>query len=394
MPAGEPAAPLDEESTPATTPDGAAPAARDAGEDPKDDPPSPREGGSASSDRDGGTSSPSVMLDGGSSDGGAIAQLDGATSDGSTPTPVDAGPPVVTTWPRLESAQIGAPKKIAGGFGLAESPLWDHCGQRLLFPDVNANTIHQLGSDGKISAFMTNTYYANGLAFDRDGTLLMAQMGGGGGGRVSRRLKDGTVQIVVDKDPAGRAFYTVDDIVVHSDGTIYFTDGDFPHGPYLGFTLLGELSLYILRPNQPMKKLVSGHAVRGPNGVELSPDEQTLYLSSYFSSQIVKLKVAADGSLNTPSVFAGSLDNSDSFCVDAAGNIYAAMASGLQVVRPDGTRVKSIPITSVDGTTNCGFGGVDGKTLFITSWTDLYKIEGMPIPGLDWVKNRSLSCSP
>jgi gluconolactonase len=326
-------------------------------------------------------------------DAGGAAATDASTiADASAPN--DAAAPVDAAWPRLETAQIGAPKRVAGGYSLAESPLWDHCQKRLLYPDVNASVIHQLSSDGKVSNFMTSTYYANGLAFDVDGSLLMAQMGGGRGGRVARRNKDGTVQVLVDKDPRGQPFHTIDDLVVRSDGTIYFTDGDFPHGPYIGFTILGELALYVLKPGQPMRMLSASHMVRGPNGVELSPDEQTLYLSSYFSERIVKLKVAADGSLSTPTTFASSLPTSDSFCLDAAGNVYSAISTGIQVLRPDASRVKLIPITTTDGATNCGFGGEDGKTLFITGWTDLWKVENMPIPGLDWQKNRSLPCDP
>lgn len=364
------------------------------------------EGGPAERDpEDGGATAPPEEAGSSALDGATATSLDASVPDPSEAGirdggPVDAASPAASdaavvrdaSWPRLESAQIGAPKRVAGGYGLAEGPLWDPCGHRLLFSDVNASVIHQLTSDGKISTFMTNTNYANGLAFEPDGSLVMAQMGGGRGGRVVRRHKDGTTQVLVDKDPRGQPFYTVDDLVVRSDGTIYFSDGDFPHGPYGGFTLLGELSLYILRPNQPMRLLVQGHTVRGPNGVELSPDEQTLYLSSYFSNQIVKLKVAADGSLSAPSVFASSLANSDSFCLDAAGNVYSAVSTGLQVMRSDATRVKLIPITSADGTTSCSFGGEDGKTLYITSWTDLYKVENMPIPGLDWLKNQALAC--
>jgi gluconolactonase len=320
---------------------------------------------------------------------------DAASSDAAVITPpADAATGQdAASWPTLDAAQIAAPKRVAGGYGLAESPLWDPCGHRLLFPDVNASVIHQLGSEGKVSTFMTNTNYANGLAFEPDGSLVMAQMGGGRGGRVVRRRQDGTVSVLVDRNPRGQLFYTVDDLVVRSDGTIYFTDGDFPHGPYGGFTLLGELALYILKPGNGPRVLVEGHTVRGPNGVELSPDEKTLYLSSYFSEQIVKLKVAGDGSLSAPAVFARSLTNSDSFCLDAAGNVYAAVSAGLQVIRADGTRVKLIPVTSADGATNCGFGGEDGKTLYITAWTDLWKVEDMPIPGLDWLKHRDMPCA-
>ena len=76
-------------------------------------------------------------------------------------------------------------------------------------------------------------------------------------------------------------------------------------------------------------------------------------------------------------------------CLDAAGNFYVGVKTGLQVLRPDGTAVKLIPATNTSGTTSCGFGGDDGKTLYITAWTSIWKVENMPIPGQDWLVNQT-----
>jgi hypothetical protein len=69
---------------------------------------------------------------------------------------------------------------------------------------------------------------------------------------------------------------------------------------------------------------------------------------------------------------------------------HAAMSggTGLQVLRPDGTKVRLIAATNSSGTTSCGFGGDDGKTLYNTAWTSLWKVENMPIPGQDWLVNQ------
>jgi sugar lactone lactonase YvrE len=73
--------------------------------------------------------------------------------------------------------------------------------------------------------------------------------------------------------------------------------------------------------------------------------------------------------------------------------MYVAVKTGLQVLRADGTKVTLLDATSSSGTTNCAFGGDDGKTLYITAWTKIYKLENMPIPGLDWQVNRArLGC--
>jgi gluconolactonase len=131
--------------------------------------------------------------------------------------------------------------------------------------------------------------------------------------------------------------------------------------------------------------LKNGGTVSGPNGIELSPDEMTLYVDGYSEGAVWPFAVAMDGSLTkAASALATGLTSADSLCLDAAGNLYVGVSTGLQVLRPDGSMVKLIPV-SARATTNCTFGGDDGKTLYITAWTDVFKVDNMPIPGLDWV---------
>jgi hypothetical protein len=70
------------------------------------------------------------------------------------------------------------------------------------------------------------------------------------------------------------------------------------------------------------------------------------------------------------------------------------MQGGLQILAPDGKKLKKVPIARSNKVTNCTFGGDDGKTLFITAWTDVWKIEDMPIAGLDWTINQAIDCGP
>jgi sugar lactone lactonase YvrE len=110
-------------------------------------------------------------------------------------------------------------------------------------------------------------------------------------------------------------------------------------------------------------------------------------VSAYGSGYVVEFAVADDGSITKGDPLIGGLTSNDSMCVDAAGNVYIGVSTGLQVVRPDGSKVKLIPIGAK--TTSCNFGGDDGKTLYITSWTTLYKIHEMPIPGQDWLVSKA-----
>jgi len=312
-----------------------------------------------------------------------------STSDAATGS-VDAGgstqPPPVT-YPMLTGAQIGTPQMVATGFTLAEGPLWDPCGKRLLFSDVSASVIHQLGADGKVSDFMSMTNGTNGIAFDIDGSLILAQMGMGPPGHVARRTKSGMVMQI---DPANSMLHTPDDVVVSSLGTIYFSDGNFPVFGGGSFDF-GPMPVYAIKHGSSM--LIHAGTVMGPNGIELSPDERTLYVDAYYDGTVQKFDVAADGTpkLGTPLI--SGLTNPDSLCLDAAGNLYVGVSTGLQVIRPDGGKVTLIPVMSTQGVTNCTFGGADGKTLYITAWTTLWKVDGMPIPGLDWVVNQKrLKC--
>ena len=288
------------------------------------------------------------------------------------------------SYPTLDANVIGAPMMITTGFTLAESPLWDHCGKQLLFVDVQGGTgsrgaILTMSPAGMGGVLLDGTNNTNGIAFDIDGSIIMSVMGDGG--HLARRDKAGTVTNI---EPAGGPnLHTPDDVTVRADGTIYFSDGDFyPIGNLLGSTSL--LPVFILKPGATA--LENAGTVSGPNGIELAPGEKTLYVSAYGAGVVQKFAVADDGSLTKGDPLISGLDKNDSMCVDAAGNVYIGVSTGLQVVRPDGMKVKLIPIPSA--TTSCGFGGDDGKTLYITSWTTLYKVDAMPIPGNDWVVNK------
>jgi len=295
------------------------------------------------------------------------------------------------TWPTLTPETIGEPMRLGNNYSLAEGPLWDHCGKQMLFTDVETKTIHKIAADGTVGVHRMDTNYVNGIAFDMQGRLLMAEMGGRSGGRITRVEKDGTVKVLADKDPSGGALNTADDLIVRSDGTIFFSDPIIPHGNSTAVSLTGK-PLYRLTKDEP-GMVIEEDQLQMPNGVDFSPDEKILYVSAFLGGQVFKYNVAADGKLSGRQAFISGLTNPDSMCLDAAGNLYVGVSQGLIVTAPDGKRIKFIRMTTNNGVTNCNFGGEDGKTLYITAWASLWKIDKMPIPGLDWTVHKRITCN-
>ncbi|MEY4515204.1 MAG: hypothetical protein RLZZ450_7326, partial [Pseudomonadota bacterium] len=192
----------------------------------------------------------------------------------------------------------------------------------------------------------------------------------------------------------GEPLNTPDDLAVRSDGTLYFTDPTFGQALAQGrFSARAPQGVYRLTRDGVLH--LEDQSLGGPNGVVFSPDEKTLYVSYTTSGSIAAFSVAADGSLGKKITFASAL-TPDSMCVDAQGNVYVATLLGLSVFGPGGGMpIGTIPVGG-DVATNCAFGGVDQKTLFITSHSaltliaapvrpggsSLSKIEQMPVAGM------------
>jgi sugar lactone lactonase YvrE len=280
----------------------------------------------------------------------------------------------------------GKPERIAGGLGFAEGPVW-HPDGYLLFSDIPNSTIYKWTPDGRIEKFRSPSYKSNGLTFDHQGRLIACEHGNR---RVSRTEKDGTVMTLADSYD-GKRLNSPNDIVVKSDGSIYFTDPPYglpgygtPDQTEPGTKELAFSGVYRISPDSGTLTLLTKDLYR-PNGIAFSPDEKTLYVDDTEIYRIYAFDVNPDGSLNNSRIFAmlSSSENPDGMKVDENGNLYVATnATGVRVFDSAG---KSLGVIKVAAAANCAFGGTDNKTLFIAAWNSVYavrvRVPGASMPG-------------
>jgi gluconolactonase len=290
-------------------------------------------------------------------------------------------------YPPIRISDIGTPVLIGNQFTFSEGPVWDPTKGVLFFSDITANRIYRLTLPSTFDVFHAPSNQTDGLALDVQGNLIAAEFGT----RSVARLV-GAGESTLANQYMAKKLNTPDDLISRSDGIVYFTDPGFGLGaggatyglPTNTVSELGFDGVYRLLPDGTLY-LEDQSSGQAPNGVELSPDERTLYVSYTRTGQIVSFDVATDGSLSNKVPFSQPLTGADSMCVDAAGNVYVAGSSsgnGIGIYQGNGTWIGGIPRPSAQVPTNCAFGGVDQKTLFITARKEIYRIDNMPIPGM------------
>lgn len=296
---------------------------------------------------------------------------DTSTSDGTTTTDTTTG--AVDPPASLEDIVDGELEMIADGHMFTEGPVWSPEGF-LLYSDIPANTIFKWAEGGASEPFITPSGNSNGLEFDAMGRLLAAEHGGR---RISRRVIGEDAQSVVD-NYEGKKLNSPNDLIVRSDGTIYFTDP--PYGIQPNQEELGFNGLFRIDP-QGQLSLISDDFDR-PNGIVLSPDESTLYVADTQNEHVRKFAVAADGVPSGGEVFIDLTSdlqgNPDGMAIDVFGDLFVTGGGGVRVVTPAGELLGTIMVP--EQATNCTFGGADGLSLFITAQARVYRI-GLKVKG-------------
>jgi sugar lactone lactonase YvrE len=257
---------------------------------------------------------------------------------------------------------------VTQDFKFTEGPIWNPDGF-LLFSDIPANTIYKWQPKQKISVFRQPSGNANGNTLDRSGRLISAEHGNR---RISRTEKDGKI-VTLASHYQGKRLNSPNDLVVKSDGSIYFTDP--PFGIKSQQEELGFYGVYRLAPDGTLNLLVKDF-VR-PNGIVFSPDETKLYVNDSEKGHIRVFDIKPDGMVENGKLFAElkpsrQEGSADGMKVDIKGNVYSTGPGGIWIFAPNGTRLGIIEIPQVPA--NLAWGDHDYKTLYITARDSLYRI--------------------
>lgn len=271
-----------------------------------------------------------------------------------------------------------AVKKIVSGCKFTEGPAVDAAGN-LFFSDGPNDRIMKRAPDGIVSVFRAPCGRVNGMTFDADGRLVVCQSSGQGGKcRVARLEKDGGETVLADRY-SGKPFFAPNDLTIDKKGRIYFTDPDFGNVKVKPQPRSG-----VYRIDAPGKVVRVLDDLQRPNGIVLTPDGQTLYVSDRGAQKLHRYKVADDGNLSADGVvYDFSPDRGiDGMRLDSHGNIWAAAgqgkSTGLFVVSAKGKLLLHHPMPEF--ATNLAFGGNDLRDLYFTAGGSVYQLR-TTIPG-------------
>jgi gluconolactonase len=276
-------------------------------------------------------------------------------------------------------------ERVAGPFTLTEGPVWD--GEALLFSDINASRIMRYDPGaGRCDVYRTDTHSANGLRMDAEGRVYACE---GGGRRITRYDRDGTVAVLADRFE-GKRLNSPNDIAIDSQGRVWFTDpryeGAATYDDGIGALELGHESVFRLDPAASGCGAYAIHRMTfdttKPNGLLLSLDEKALYVAQSHYGEGNKRELRAYPIREGDPQGLGPYEvlhnfyphrGIDGMTLDAEGNIVATAGwrqSGpgpmIYVFAPNGRVLETHPVPE-DRPTNCTFGDKDLQTLYVTT---------------------------
>jgi len=286
--------------------------------------------------------------------------------------------------PRFTARQGNAGiERIATGFRWAEGPVYFPAGGYLLWSDIPNNRIMRwLEDDGHVSVFRSPSQFSNGNTCDREGRLVTCEHDTR---RVTRTEVDGRITVLLESYQ-GRRLNAPNDVVVTSDGAIWFTDPGYGiDGPYEGHAAESEIPRHVYRldPGSGEPIVVADDFVR-PNGLAFSPDETRLYIVdsgiTHGGPAHVRVFNVNDGKLSGGRLFADDFAPgfTDGLRVDIAGNVWCSMGwahpgeDGVRCYAPEGDLIGKVHLP--ESCANLCFGGKRGHRLFMAASTSVYSL--------------------
>ncbi len=274
-------------------------------------------------------------------------------------------------------------ERLFEGCRWAEGPVYVPAGRYLLWNDIpNDRMLRWDEATGAVGVFRQPSGCANGNTLDRAGRLVTCEHGNR---RVTRTEHDGAITVVADRYD-GKRLNSPNDVVVRSDGSIWFTDPsygiDSDYEGHRAASEIGACHVYRVDPANGDCRIVADDFVR-PNGLAFSLDERRLYIADTRVNHIRLFDVSEDGRLTGGDVFAEcTVGVFDGIRLDSAGRVWAAAGVGVHCFDPDGTLIGKLRLPEV--VSNLVFGGPKRNRLFVTATTSVYSIllnvNGAPYP--------------
>jgi gluconolactonase len=278
-----------------------------------------------------------------------------------------------------ENAEV---EQLGSGFTFTEGPIWIPSGSYLLFSDMPADTRRRWDEQNGVQVVASPSNKGNGMTIDANGRLIVCEHStssvvtidpdGAGGGRE-----------VLASHYEGKELNSPNDVVVHSDGSIYFSDPTYGRMPGFGVEREQDLDfqgIYRIPPGGGDVQLLVDDFGQ-PNGLCFSPDESLLYVNDTPNAHIRVFDVQEDGMLANGRMFAenvgtGSLEKMDlvdGMKCDERGNIWVTGPEGIWAISPAGEHLGTVKIPEPVG--NLHWGGPDWKSMFVCASNGLYRFE-------------------
>jgi gluconolactonase len=265
-------------------------------------------------------------------------------------------------------------QRLHTGCRWTEGPAYFPAGRYLVFSDIpNDRTLRWDETTGQVGVFRQPSGYSNGHTVDRRGRLVSCEQGRR---RVTRTEHDGSITVLASEFQ-GRRLNSPNDVVEHSDGSIWFTDPSYGiDSDYEGYRAESEIgACHVYRADPDGTVTIVADDFSRPNGLAFSADESLLYIADTRQepSHIRVFAVRENGTLTGGEIFA-TCDNGgfDGVRLDSDGRVWAAAHDGLHCFAPDGTRIGKLRMPEI--CSNFTFGGARGNELFITASSSLYTL--------------------